>query len=138
MSGGWSLMLVLAPAVEGSRLIGTVFRCAISAALSVALAVFGSRNFFEQFLEIDPLIPHVERRHRRVLAQVLAIGANGRANGVLAMPRFGARGTSREFYTHDQAHEVPFPGSGEGFVEIIDVENQVALRRRERSEIHDV
>jgi len=43
----------------------------------IALAIFGTRNFIEQFLKIDLLIPDVQRRHRRKLAQVLAVGTNG-------------------------------------------------------------
>ncbi len=34
--------------------------------------------------------------------------------------------------------DVPLPGSGQGFVEIVDVEKDVALRRGEAAEIHEV
>ena len=34
--------------------------------------------------------------------------------------------------------DIPLPGSGQGFVEIVDVEEDVALRRREAAEIHQV
>jgi len=75
----------------------------------IAPAVFGARNFVEQLLKIDLLIPDVERRHGGELAEVLAVGTNGRANGVFAMARFGARGATRDFDTDDQPLEIPFP-----------------------------
>jgi hypothetical protein len=34
--------------------------------------------------------------------------------------------------------QIPFPRSGKGLVEVVDVENDVALRRREPSEIQQV
>ena len=37
-----------------------------------------------------------------------------------------------------QALDVPLPGSGQSFIEIVDVEEDVALRRGEAAEIHKV
>ena len=100
----------------------------------IALPVFGTRNFIEQFLKIDPLIPDVERRHPRELAQVLAVGANG----VFTMAPFGARGAARDFDTHDQALEVPFPRSRQRLVEIVDIEDQYAFGRGEAAKVREM
>src|SRR5208282_1730808 len=105
---------------------------------SVAAAVPGLRNSIQKLLEIDSLIPHLERRHCRTLAHMLAVGANRRSNSVLPIPGSNAGGAPRDFDTHGQALDVPFPGSRDRFVEIDDIENQVALRRCERSEVHYV
>src|SRR5208282_1911517 len=105
---------------------------------SVAPAVLRPRNSIEELLEIDSLIPHLERRHGRILAQMLAVGTNRRSNSVLPIPRSNAREAPGDFDTHGQALDIPFPGSRQRFVEIDDIESQVALRRRERSEVHYV
>src|ERR1035437_5243971 len=55
---------------------------------SVAPAVLRPRNSIEEFLEIGTLIPDVERRHCRILAEMLAVGTNRRSNGVSPIPGF--------------------------------------------------
>ncbi len=37
-----------------------------------------------------------------------------------------------------QSLDVPLPGSGQRFIEVVDVEENVALRRGEAAEIHQV
>ncbi|MCY1184322.1 hypothetical protein D9M73_250050 [compost metagenome] len=45
---------------------------------------------------------------------------------------------SRDGEADRQAFDIPLPGGGKGFVEIIDVKNQIALGCREQSEVQQV
>src|SRR5262249_41594295 len=70
--------------------------------------------------------------------RMLPVGFDRCANGSLAIFRPGTCRASRDFNTGGQPFKVPFPRSRERFVEIVDVENQVSLGRRESAEVHDV
>src|SRR5262245_4895165 len=94
-------------------------------------------SLYERF-EVDVFIPDLQRGHHCVFGHMLSVGLNSCANGSLAVFRSRTRRASRDFDTGGQPFKVPFPRSWERFVKVVDVKNQVALRRGEAAEVHDV
>ena len=86
----------------------------------------------------DAGVPDVQRAHLGVFAQVLAIAGRARHR------RIAAGGIGKpiipggEHEGGDEALEIPFPWGRQGLVEIVDVEQNIALRRGEAPEIHQV
>ena len=116
------------------------FRQAFSARLLDSLPhplhLGSGRQDFKNAVEIDAIVPDVERAHRGVIRHSFAVGAHGlrrrlrgRAIGQVDM-------TSGDDHAGRKSLNVPLPGRRQGFVEIVDVEEDVALRRSETAEIH--
>ena len=77
---------------------------------------------------VDARVVDVDGTHTRVFRHPLAIGAHSLQDSMTSLvagerPRPGGHHKARR-----EAHEVPFPGAGEGLVEIVDVEQEVPLR----------
>ena len=94
------------------------------------------RQDLENAVEIDAVVPDIERAHRRIIRHSFTIGAHGLRRRL----RSGAVGqvdmTSRDDNAGREPLNVPLPGRRQGFVEVVDVEEDVALGRCETAEIH--
>jgi hypothetical protein len=79
---------------------------------------------------VDPRlgIPDVRFAHRRKRSHAFAIGPRACAHHPLSMCAGEAAAARCDREAGCEALEVPFPGSGQGFVEVVDVEHQAALR----------
>src|SRR5271168_2458766 len=87
---------------------------------------------------VDALIPEFERMHRRVDRHVVAVGC-GRGHCCLGVARLGEPEMTTGYSdARGQPFEVPLPRRGQRLVEIVDIENEMPLRRGEAAEVHQV
>ena len=86
----------------------------------------------------DPVVPDGQVAHRRELGHPLAIGADGGGGGGGAIGRLVPVRAAGDDDAGGQALDVPLPGGREGLVEVVDVEDLVALRRGEGAEVREV
>ncbi len=97
-----------------------------------------SREAIDQALQVDPVVPDFKRPHESVLGHLLAIGAHrgdGRSRRiVLAQTKM----TSGDDHARGQTFEVPFPGRGQRLIEVIDVEDDIALGSGKAAEVHQM
>ena len=87
---------------------------------------------------VDPRVVDVDGTHARVLRHPLAVRAHGFQHGMASLvagerSRPGCHDEARR-----QAHHVPFPRTGQRLVEVVDVEEEVPLRRGEEPEVDEV
>src|SRR5215475_8483719 len=106
--------------------------------LCTLFAILSLWHSFYERLEVDVFIPDFEGGHRRVFGHMLPVRLDRCANCFLSVSRPRTCRASRDFDTGGQPFKVPFPGSRERFVKVVDVKNQVALRCGEAAEVHDV
>src|SRR5262249_321925 len=106
--------------------------------LCTLFAVLSLRHSLYERFEVNVFIPDLERGHRCIFRHMLPVGLNRCANGSLAVFRPGTCRASRDLNTGGQPFKVLFPRSWGGFGEVVDVENEVSLGRRESAEVHDV
>ena len=103
-----------------------------------ALNLAPVRQDIENAVEIDAVVPDVQGAHRSVVDPAFAVGAHR----VRRRLRGLAVGQSEMLGGDDNARgqplDVPLPWRRQCFVEIVDVEKDVALRRGEPAEIHQV
>ena len=95
-------------------------------------------RFLDKKFNVNVRIPRFQVRHARIFADVLAIGSHHGACCLAATPFLHSFLASGQHDARGEALHVPFPGRGKRFVEIIDVENQAALRRAVAAEIQQV
>ena len=95
-------------------------------------------GFFDEHFGVHVGIPDLQQAHLCVLAHVLAIRLRHGQHGVFATPRAQAEFTRGQDDTRRQSLDVPFPGSLKGFVEIVDVKQESALRAGKAAEIRCV
>ncbi|MCY1516800.1 hypothetical protein D9M68_514540 [compost metagenome] len=115
------------------RFVGTVGR-ALDAAADALLHI-GRTLFLQQPLEGDAVVPGVEHAHLRVGLHPVPVAAHRVAHQVVG----GVGGMAQMACGHHEAGaqplQVPLPRTGAGFVEIIEVEQQRALRRGIAAEV---
>ncbi len=103
-----------------------------------ALDLVPGRQDLENAVEIDAVVPDVEGAHRSVVDHPFTVGAHR----VRRRLRRLAVGQTEMLGGDDDAGgqplDVPLPRRRQGLVEIVDVEEDVALRRGEPAEIHQV
>src|SRR6185437_5360090 len=122
------------------RAWGTGFRASFSDApfdsLPDALHLRPGWENLENAVEIDAIVPDVQRAHRGVVGHSFPVGAHGLRRRLrrLAVKEVEMAGGDDD--ASRQPLDVPLPGSGQSFIEIVDVEEDVALRRGETAEIH--
>jgi hypothetical protein len=96
------------------------------------------REHRQKVAVIEPGIPDVEYVHGGKVAHFSAIAA-GAGDRRIAAVRIGETvGTSGEHKGGDEPLDVPFPWRRQCLVEIVDVENQPALRGGKTAEIHQM
>ena len=122
----------------GEQAFGQAFPARLFDSLPNALHLRSGRQNLENAVEIDAIGPYIQRAHRGVIRHSFTV----RAHGLRRRLRRRAVGQVDMMSGDDDAGReplnVPLPGRRQGFVEIVDVEEDVALRRRETAEIHQV
>jgi hypothetical protein len=92
----------------------------------------------DEAIDIDRIVPDVERAHRRVVAHPLPVGARGSDDG----PRGFAFGQPYMAPGQDDAGgqplEIPLPWRRQGLVEVVDVENDLPLGCGEAAEVRQM
>ena len=89
-------------------------------------------------LQIDLVVPDVERPHRGVIADPLAVFANDIHRDACRVAVGKLQMMGRDHHARRQPLQIPLERRRQRLVEIVDVEDHVALRRREPAEIHQV
>jgi hypothetical protein len=89
-------------------------------------------------LLVQPGVPDVDRAHRRERAHRPAVGARRATDGVAAHAAAESAIAARHLDARGQALDVPFPGPGQGLVEVVDVEDEPAVRCGEPAEVGEV
>jgi hypothetical protein len=69
---------------------------------------------------------------------VRAVAARGGNRRVTAVAVAQTVGAGRKDQRRHEPLEIPLPRRGQGLIEVIDIENQPALRRGEITEIHEM
>src|SRR4029077_13654240 len=91
-----------------------------------------------KLVHLDPGVPHVEVALLCEAVHRLTVGRDGlqhRGGNVLALERPVPTGDAD---ARGEALHIPFPGAGQGLVEVVDVEDQLPLRRGEGTEVRQV
>ena len=92
----------------------------------------------EDRLDVDLLVPGLERRQLRQAGHVVAVRTHRRPHGRVAHLHLEAEGAARDVHAGGEALHVPLPRSRQGLVEVVDVEHEMALGRGEDAEVQHV
>jgi hypothetical protein len=87
---------------------------------------------------VEPRVPDVEHIHGGKVAHFSAIAASAGDRRIAAVRLGEPVGAGSEHKGGDEAFDVPLPGRRQGLVEVVDVEEQPALRCGKAAEIHQV
>ena len=88
--------------------------------------------------DVQPGVPDVQRGHRREPADRLPVLTDERADDLVAPLGLEVVLAAGDRHARRQALDVPFPRSGKGLVEVDEVEDQLALSRREGAEVRQM
>ena len=93
----------------------------------------------EHALDVQVRVPHVEVLHRRE-ARPSRCGTRPTVSSTIRSCVLGAEAVvaRRDQHAHGQPLDVPLPRTRERLVEVVDVEHQPPLRRREHPEVRQV
>ncbi len=109
--------------------------------LGHALAAPGVEHPLRQCPEVrlvHACVPHVEVVHPGEEMHLLAVGAHRRPDDVRAHALVEAVLPTGDDQARREPLDVPFPWPGQGFVEVVDVEQEIAFRGAEQPEVHHV
>ena len=150
-SGGWSTMrrepsttsVSLPAACRLSRLraLAKVFSAIFSRLSALPAAFLTARlaaRHVEQLVGDDVRVPDVELVHLGVGRHVLAVGAHGGQGGLAGHVLAQAVVAAGQHEARRQALEVPLERSRQRLVEVVDVEQQLALGRAVQAEVREV
>ena len=98
----------------------------------------GSLGFADEFVGVDVGVPNVEGVHFGKTVNVFAVGAGQEVDGVFTLAIAQPDLAKTENDAGGEAFQVPFPGSGESLIKIVDVKNQAALGTGESTEVGSV
>ena len=138
---GWGLV-DSRPAVDHRGELGE--RAVVGAALGPLLDVdqqlptVGRREVLDQTVDVSPVVPEVELRHRRVAGHLVPVGFHCRDHGLIGRGRLEAILPRRHHQAGGESLHVPLKGPGQRLVEVAQVEQEVALWRGPQTKIEDV
>ncbi len=121
----------------GEHVFGDPLACLGGQGLAPGSGLFIRRRS-DDVLHVQPEIPHLQRTHLREPAQVLAIGAHAGQGGLPGLLVLEIVVPPGHHEARGQPLDVPFPGGRMGFVEIIQIEDQIALGCGEEPEIEQM
>ena len=96
------------------------------------------RGCGEDRLLVDQVVPDLQKSYLGIAAHPPDIGLDHRVRSLLSIGAVAAEKERSNRSARGQPLEVPLPRPGKNLVKIVDCENQVALRRREQTEIHQM
>ena len=102
------------------------------------LAMEVALELVERLLYVKVCIPHIERPHLREALHRRAILLCAGAHGIAAVVLGEVAVASADLDARSKAFDVPFPRAGCGFVEVVDIEHEMARGAREDAEVRDV
>ena len=103
--------------------------------MAQVLPEIAAATLLDQRLKRQPLHPHRHARHGGELMHRLGIGTQSPAADGLLLGIAAAIAAGSQQKAGGQAHHVPLIGAWVCFIEIVDVKQQLALRRTEKPEI---
>ncbi len=118
-----------------------VLRLRLRDVLRGALALLGRcqrGELLHDLVDADARIPDVERVHRGVLANRLAVGAGHHRVDGLTLLRAEAAIASRDGEARDEPLHIPLERPRQRLVEVVDVEHERAIRRGIGAEVREV
>lgn len=120
----------------GAVLRARFFHRAADAApfLSVKLAF----ELVEGFVHVEMCMPHVQVAQFGKMRHSMAVLLRAGAHGITPLVFGEAAVASADFDACCQALDVPFPRSGGGLVEVVDVEDKMTRRAQEDAEVRNV
>lgn len=89
-------------------------------------------------LQVDLVVPDVQGAHRRVVGHALAVLAHDRGRGARRVAVGEPQVLGGDHYAGRQPLDVPFEGRRQCLVQVVEVEDDVALGRGEAAEVHQV
>ena len=92
----------------------------------------------DQVVDVEARVPEVHRPHPGEGAHRLAVGAGGGEIDLAPGLPVEAPVAARDLEAGDEPLEVPLERAGKGLVEVVDAEDQAAVRRREHAEVRQV
>ena len=98
----------------------------------------GAGSASVQPVEVQPLVGALEQRLPGEVRQVLPVGADAATDGVPALLLGRPVLPARDVDAGDQPAQVPLPGAGMGLVEVVEVEDEVALGGGVEAEVAQV
>src|SRR5215211_4312111 len=90
------------------------------------------------FLLANARVPDLELSHLRELGHPLPVGGHGRLRGLAAIGCVEAVFSASDHEARGEAFDVPLPRPGQGLVEVVEVEEQGALRGGIRPKVQKV
>ncbi len=106
--------------------------------LHLHLAAVGWFEVVDELVEARALVPDVEERQRGVEPHPVAIGVDRRRDRSICLRGFHVVLPRRHHQAGRQAGHVPLEGTGQGLVEVAQIEVEVALRCGPEPEVQDV
>lgn len=103
-----------------------------------ALASLVVLDSWNNVFDVDACIPYVQHWHFAELRHVMPIRANAGHGYVSRNPIAKAVVATGEHKTGGETFDVPLPRCGQGFVEIVDVEDLASFRSGEQTEVEQV
>ncbi len=117
--------------------MGAGLRHGIGQSLPAALAEL-TRGEGLQTGRVDFRVPDIEVAHAGEPAHRPAVRTHGRCHDLCAFGVVEAVRPGGDDETGRQSFDVPFPGTGQRFVEVVDVKHQLPLRRGQQPEVQQV
>ena len=92
----------------------------------------------EQVVDIDPLIPDIDRPHLGEAGHVLAVATCTHKYRIARLPSLKVIVASGDDEASREPFDIPLPRRGQRFIEIVDVENDSPFRRGEVAEVRQM
>ena len=109
-----------------------------AAALAISRRAAAPHGRAVQSVEVQPVVGAGEQRLRGEVRQVLPVGGHAPTDRFAALVLGRPVLPARDMDARDQPAQVPLPGAGMGLVEVVEVEDEVALRRGVEAEVPEV
>ena len=141
MSGGASLISyrpLLSSTMLGKSCSTAVRAAALSIRLRIRATAAASWNRSSAAVMSTRGVPDLERGHVGISRHPFSIRAHARERGFALVGLRKSVRLARQDETRGQPFDVPLPRPGQGFIEIVDVDDQPPFRRREAAEIQQM
>ena len=100
-----------------------------------AFADFTSRDFFDETVYVDRIVPDLQGAHGGIIGHPLPVGARGVCRRSRRVAVTQPEVTRRNDHTRGQTLKIPFPGSRKSLIKVVDVKDDLAFGRRKAAEV---